>query len=270
MAAMDGMRVICIASNVPGPAAAGLLAAEGAQVIKVEPPFGDYLQSQAPGWYDELNAGFDIRRIDLRSPDGWAAFTALLTDADVLISSHRRAALTRLGITVPALAQIAPQLCWVEVVGDTDAPDIPGHDLTYQAEAGLLAPPAMPRSLFADLAGVQAAARAALALLMGRGRGDACRHRAVGLRQAALGLTAPLRHGVTAPGGFLSGARPEYRIYALRDGWVAMAALEPHFHDRFRASFGDDPAVALAALTRAQVDDLARARDIPLCTLPAD
>lgn len=264
MPALKGISVICIASNVPGPAAAGLLAAEGATVIKVEPPFGDYLQSQAPGWYDELNAGFDIRRINLRNADGWAAFRALLVDADVLISSHRPSALQRLGITAGALAQIAPQLCWVEVVGDAAAPDVPGHDLTYQAEAGLVAPPAMPRSLFADLAGVQDAARAAMTLLLGRQRGDAARHKTVGLRQAAQGLTAPLRHGVTSAGGFLSGARPEYGLYPLRDGWAAVAALEPHFHARFTDVLGPDPAATLAAMTMSEAGEMARNHDIPL------
>lgn len=264
MGALSGLTVLCIAQNLPGPATARELMRDGAQVLKIEPPAGDFLLGAAPDWYRVLNDGFQVQRIDLRDPAGWADFVALMQGADLLISSHRRGALARLGLTPGALAELAPNLCWVEIVGDETAPDVPGHDLTYQAEAGLLSPPAMPRSLLADMGGVARATQAALTLLMGRERGDTARHRAVGLRQSAEWLAEPLHLGLTAPGGFLSGVLPEYRIYPLADGWVAAAAMEAHFAARFHAALGADPAAALAGMTRDQVTKLAEDQDIPL------
>lgn len=261
---LSGLRAICMAINVPGPAAAAILAAQGMEIIKIEPPAGDLTGHAMPGWYAELNRAATVETVDLRSEGGTARFHELLRGADLLISSHRRTALARLGITVPELAALNPALCWVEIVGDTQAPDVPGHDLTYQAAVGLLQGEAMPRTLIADLAGAEAAAGAAAALLLGRERGRPGRHAAVGLRQAAERFAAPVRHRATVAGGILSGARPEYAIYPLADGHVACAAFEPHFKARLDALAGDDPAGFFAALTMAECRALAEAEDLPL------
>lgn len=261
---LAGLRAVCLATNVPGPAAAALLAAQGAELVKIEPPSGDMTATLIPHWYAELNRAARIEIADLRSTEGQAAFRAHIAGADLLITSHRPSALARLGITGPALAAVNPRLCWVEIVGNTEAPEVPGHDLTYQAAAGLLAAPAMPRSLLADLAAAEAAAGAATALLLGRERGRPGRHARVGLLQAALRLAAPVRHGVTVDGGILSGAARDYGIYPLRDGWAACAALEPRFSERLSALAGNDVAAFLAGLTMAEVLALAEAHDLPL------
>ena len=261
---LSGLTAVCMAANVPGPAAAALLARQGMAVVKIEPPAGDMTAHAMPGWYAELNRAAAIKTVDLRAPAGQARFHALLRGADVLISSHRRSALARLGITAPALAAINPGLCWVEIVGDAAAPDVPGHDLTYQASVGLLDPHAMPRTLIADLAGAEAAAAAAAMLLLGRERGRPGRHAAVGLRQAAERFAAPVRHGATVAGGLLAGTGRDYAIYRLSDGWAACAALEPHFSARLTEVAGGDVAGFLAPLTMAQVRALAETHDLPL------
>lgn len=261
---LSGLTVVCMAQNVPGPSAAALLAAQGMAVIKIEPPSGDLTGALMPGWYAGMNSGARVETVDLRAPTGQARFADLLAGADVLISSHRRSALTRLGITVETLAGINPHLCWVEIVGDADAPDVPGHDLTYQATAGLLAGAAMPRTLIADLAGAEAAAAAAAALIAGRERGRPGRHAVIGLRQAADRFAAPVRHGATIGAGLLSGATPEYGIYPLRDGFVACAALEPHFAARLAEVSGGDIAGFFAGLRMGDIPDLAADHDLPL------
>lgn len=261
---LAGLTVLCMATNVPGPAAAALLAAQGMAVIKIEPPAGDLTGQLMPGWYQAMNAGAAVETVDLRAPEGQARFHALCAQADVLISSHRRGALARLGITVPALAAINPGLCWVEIVGDADAPDMPGHDLTYQAAVNLLAGEVMPRSLIADLGGAEAAAAAASALIAGRERGKPIRHAVIGLRHAAERFAAPVRHGATVGGGLLSGATPEYAIYPLREGSVACAALEPHFASRLAEVSGGDIAGIVADLSMTQIRALAEDHDLPL------
>lgn len=261
---LSGLRGICMASNVPGPAAAAQLAAMGMAITKLEPPAGDMTAGLMPDWYAEMNAAATVETVDLRSPDGQARFRDMLAGSDLLISSHRPSALARLGITVEALAVAAPQLCWVEIVGDVAAPEVPGHDLTYQAAVGLLEGGVMPRSLIADLGGTEAAVGAACALLLGRERGQAGRHARVGLKQAAERFAAPVRHGVTIGEGILSGALRDYAVYRLRDGWVACAAVEPHFSARLAEVAGDDFAAFFAEMTRAEVAALAEDKDLPL------
>ncbi|GAA5513877.1 formyl-CoA:oxalate CoA-transferase [Deinococcus carri] len=262
---LSGFRAVSLATNIPGPVAAGLLVREGLSVTKVEPPTGDMLRSASEALYDELRTGMTVQTLDLRLPEGQQALGTLLQDADLLITSQRPSALARLGVTADALAALNPRLCWVEIVGDEDAPEVPGHDLTYQLQVGLVRPPQMPTTLIADLAGAQEAARAALALLLGRERGRSERHRRVGLKQAAAGMALPVRHGLTAPGGWLSGALPQYRLYPLRDGWAGVAALEPHFGRRLAGTLGgQDPDRFLRGLTVDECNRLAHEHDLPV------
>lgn len=262
---LSGFKGVNLAANIPGPVAAQLLRREGLSLVKVEPPAGDMLAGAAPALYRELAEGFQVQTLDLRRADGQARFQELLHGADLLITSQRPGALNRLEVTQENLAALNPRLCWVEIVGDTEEPEVPGHDLTYQLQVGLVRPPQMPATLLADLSAAQEAARAGLALLLGRERGGPERHRQVGLKQAAHALALPVRHGLTAPGGWLSGAQPEYRVYPLKDGWAGVAALEPHFAARLRDTLGEQSAEAfLANLNVEECNRLAHEKDLPV------
>ncbi|WP_261665081.1 CoA transferase [Deinococcus sp. Marseille-Q6407] len=268
---LAGLKAVSLAGNIPGPVAASALLRDGLSVTKVEGPGGDMLAQAAPGLYAELAAGQTVLTLDLRAESGQQAFREQLSGSDLLITSQRPAALARLGVTREALADLNPQLCWVEIVGDTTEPEVPGHDLTYQLQAGLLAPPQMPRSLLADLSGAHEAARAAVTLLLGRERGRPERWRRVGLRQAAEGLALPLRHGLTAEGGWLSGRLPGYRLYALKDGWVGVAALEPHFAGRLEALLdGRRLPEVLGDMTADECNRLAQQHDLPLHAIASE
>lgn len=267
---LAGLRTVCLAANLPGPLAAAHLHRLGMATIRIEPPTGDQLARLAAGWYAEINEGATIVRLDLKTPAGRDACAEYLRAADVLITSHRRASLIRLGISAASLTAVNPELCWVEIVGDIDAPDKPGHDLTYQADLGLLTDGQMPRFLVADLAGAHVAVTAATALLAGRERGCPERHTVVGLRQAAAEFAAPIRHGLTAAGGPLSGSLPRYRVYRLADGYVACAALEPRFEHALSALAGDaDLTRFFAGLTVGECRRLADTHDLPLAPYPS-
>jgi crotonobetainyl-CoA:carnitine CoA-transferase CaiB-like acyl-CoA transferase len=107
-----------------------------------------------------------------------------------------------------------------------------GHDLTYVAQLGLVEPPAMPRTLLADLAGAERAVSATLALLLKRARGGGISRAYVSLRESARLFGLPYAHGLTSEGGPLGGGVAGYGVYRASDGWVAVAALEPHFMAR--------------------------------------
>ena len=228
--ALTGIRVVSTAFNIPGPVAAAMLRDMGTAVVKVEPPSGDPLLLAAPAWYAALVSDVEVLRIDLKTDEGRRAFEALLATADLLLTASRPDSLQRLGLSWPDLHHDYPRLCHVSIVGHPAPREgVAGHDLTYQAEAGLLAPGAMPRTLTADFAGAQQAVIAALHLLFARERSGAAGMTTVSLVSAAATFAEPLRHHLTGPDGLLGGALPAYNIYPTLDGSVALAALEPQF-----------------------------------------
>jgi crotonobetainyl-CoA:carnitine CoA-transferase CaiB-like acyl-CoA transferase len=234
---LEGLRVVSIALNLPGPAACARLRDLGAAVAKIEPPAGDPFEAFCPAWYRRLHEAMEVGRLDLKSDIGREALARRLEGADLLVTAQRPAALERLGLGPEALARF-PDLCHVAIAGHAPPDEaVAGHDLTYLAEAGLVAPPALPSTLFADMAGAERAVSTALALLVARGRGGSERRAVASLAEAAQALAAPRREGLTAPGALLGGGFAGYNLYAAKRGWVALAALEPHFAERLRAHF---------------------------------
>jgi alpha-methylacyl-CoA racemase len=193
------------------------------------------LATACPAWYATLHAGQEVIRLNLKHEADRAQLDPLLAAADLLITASRPAGLARLGLAWDDLHRAHPNLCQVAIVGHS-APEVdrPGHDLTYQATVGLLVPPALPHVLLADLAGAERAVAVALALLLARQRGLGSGYREVALAGMAEDFAAPLRYGLTAPGGLLGGGLPTYNIYPAQDGWVALAALEPAFFKRLQ------------------------------------
>lgn len=273
---LANLRIVTMATNLPGPLAAARLAALGADIVKVEPPEGDALATVEPAWYQELASGQDIRIIDLKTERGHAEFLLLLADADLLLTSSRPAALARLGLSWRELSARFPRLCQVAIVGHAGPEaERPGHDLTYQAAVGLVDGPVMPRSPYADLTGAERAATEACAALLSRQLGGRPSYREVSLAAAAAYLAEPLRRGLTVPGGPLGGGIPGYGVYRTREGHIALACLEPHFLRRLTESLAVDGSRARlerAFLTRtaAEWEEWAMARDIPLTRVAAD
>jgi alpha-methylacyl-CoA racemase len=270
-ASLEGVRLVTLAQNVPGPAAASRLQSFGASVVKVEPPNGDSLASSNPAWYEALAAEQEILRLDLKSDAGRDRLDEHLAEADVLLTSNRLAALARLGLGPEELSARYPRLCYVAITG-YPAPheDAPGHDLTYLADLGLLSPPEMPRTLLADLAGAERAVSATLALLLDRERGMGAGYAEVALSEAAAFFADPLRYGITKPGAHLGGGFPGYGLYEARDGWVAVAALEAHFWERLLLELGleeatrEDLEEAFLQRTAEEWEQWATERDLPL------
>ncbi len=291
MKMLKGVKVLSLALNLPGPAALSRLRTLGAQCVKIEPPAAtpagsaDPMKSYAPAAYEALHDGIRIVVADLKTDKGRRKLAQELARTDVLLTSFRPAALKKLGLDWKTLHQQYPALSMVSIVGWPGArADIPGHDLTYMAELDLVNGLELPPTLFADMGGALMASEAVLQALLQRhqrGRGSQCE---VALSEAAAWLALPRHWGLTQASGAVGGAHAGYRVYACRDGRVAVAALEPHF----AAALCDAAGITLrsaqdllapatrAALadwfvrqTRAGLDALALGRDLPLHTLPA-
>ena len=170
---LRGVNVLSLAPNLPGPIAARRLAEMGAKVTKIEGPSGDLMAQAAPTYYEWLCEGQQVVALNLKEEADRGQLKELLSTGDVLITSSRPAALARLGLSWEELHAAYPRLCQVAIVGHSgEDADLAGHDLTYQAHAGTLLPPAMPTVPMADLAGAELAVQAALALLLGRDAGE--------------------------------------------------------------------------------------------------
>jgi alpha-methylacyl-CoA racemase len=230
---LQGVKIVSLALNVPGPVAAARLTKLGAEVIKVEPPSGDATSTVAAGWYQSLCQRQTVLRLDLKDPDGKAGLDELLASADLLLASFRPSALQRLGLDWESLHTRHPKLCFVGIIGyPAPLQERTGHDLTYQSDVGLLRPPQMPSTLFIDLAGAERAVSMALAVLNQVARKGEAGCAWVSLHECARDLAEPLKAGLTSEGGPLGGGYPLYGFYQANDGWIAIAALEPHFAER--------------------------------------
>lgn len=241
-APLTGVRAVTLAPNIPGPAAARRLVQLGATVTKIEPPAGDPVATYAPGYHRWLAEGQEIRTLDLKTDGGRRDLAALLTEADLLVTSSRPRALAKLGLAWDDLHTRYPRLCQVAVVGyPGTGVDRPGHDLTYQAEAGTLDPPHLPTLPVADLLGAERVVGDAVALLYRAARAGDGGYREVPLAAGIEDAAHAVNSGLSGPGALLGGALPAYGLYRAADGWIALAALEPHFAAGLADGLGVDP-----------------------------
>jgi crotonobetainyl-CoA:carnitine CoA-transferase CaiB-like acyl-CoA transferase len=270
---LDAIRIITIANNLPGPSAASTLQRMGASVTKLEPPGGDFLEKLCPSWYASLNEGKEILRLDLKSPSGMARLEAMLESCDLLITSIRPSSLRHLSLDWPNVHCRYPRLCQVAIVGySSREQNRAGHDLTYVASSGLLSPPSLPRMLLADVVGAQRAVSSALALLYAREKGHGAGYAEVSLIRGAEIAAESLRYGLTAPNGILGGGLPQYNLYETRLGWIALAALEPHFWESFTRELGipdagvtcDDLRKLFLRQSASEWEEWATRHDIPI------
>src|SRR5262249_24594497 len=178
----SGIRVLDLTRLAPGPYATLVLADLGAEVVKLEAPGGDPNRQMPPGqgWvFAALNRGKRSQELDLKRPGAVEAVFRLLARCDVLGEGFRPGGMDRLGLGNAELVERFPRLVVCALSGfGQDGPDRlrAGHDLGYQARAGLLglggqgSAPAMPGGQVADIGGAWVAVAGILAALLARAR----------------------------------------------------------------------------------------------------
>jgi crotonobetainyl-CoA:carnitine CoA-transferase CaiB-like acyl-CoA transferase len=243
-----------------------MLANLGARVIKVEEPeLGDPLRGAPPFrrgrsvLAESLLSGVESIALDLKREGGREVLGAMLDAADVLLETFRPGALARLGFSPAVLRQERPRLVICSISGwGSGGPDAgrSGHDLSYQARAGALAPTGrMPNVPSADLQGAWSAVSGICAALFSRertGRGawiDASLFDAAivgNVTNIAAGSTSASPPDDGPPTGPLTGALPCYRLYRTADRKLfALAALEERFWRIFCEAAGRSDLVSL-------------------------
>jgi len=154
--ALHGVRVLDLTQMMSGPFCTMLLADQGADVIKVEPPGGEATRGFGPhfeddslrafgGYFQSINRNKRSICIDLKSDAGKAAFRRLVEGADVLVENFRAGVMDRLGLSYETLAELNPRLVYAAIRGFGDPrtgvspyQDWPAYDIVAQAMGGIM------------------------------------------------------------------------------------------------------------------------------------
>ena len=250
LGALDGVRVLDLASVGPAARATRLLADYGADVVKVGPvPSRSGVATVPPSYAYSGHRGMRRALFDLKNDDGRQAFLTLARGADVVVESFRPGVVDRLGIGYSAVQAVNERIvyCSTSGFGQTGPrSQWAGHDLNYLAVSGYLhcsgrdaeGAPALPGATVADIAaGGMHAAMAMMAALLRREQTGHGEHLDVSVADGALGMMSLYadEHLATGaepgPGHYiLTGRYACYGVYACADGRsLSVAAIEPAF-----------------------------------------
>jgi crotonobetainyl-CoA:carnitine CoA-transferase CaiB-like acyl-CoA transferase len=191
MGALSGIKVVDLSLFLPGPMLTVMMADQGANVVKVEPPSGDPARTMPPisagqsVWFRQVNRGKKSVALDLKQEAGRRRLLELVHDADVFVEGFRPGVMKRLGFDYQRLSKVNPRLvyCSISAFGQNGSmAEHPAHDLVVQALTGFLSvndkgdgEPVVPAVPSADMAAGLTGLSAVLMALVARertGRGD--------------------------------------------------------------------------------------------------
>jgi formyl-CoA transferase len=157
--ALQGLRVLDLTQMLAGPFATMLLADQGADVIKIEPPGGDRTRRNGPwlpgalpfdeggfgAYFGSVNRNKRSIVIDLKTETGRAQLLAMVAQADVLVENYRAGVMEGLGLSYETLAERNPRLVYAALrgfgdprTGRTAYTDWPAYDPVAQAMGGIM------------------------------------------------------------------------------------------------------------------------------------
>lgn len=145
---LEGVKVLDFTEVIAGPLAGRLLADLGADVIKIEPPWGEpwrfnlpFLPTESRGFM-VYNRGKRSLPLDLTKPDAQEILGRLIPKTDVALVNYRPDVATKLRVDYETLAEINPRVVYCELTGyGRQGPDshLPGYDMILQSMSGLMA-----------------------------------------------------------------------------------------------------------------------------------
>jgi crotonobetainyl-CoA:carnitine CoA-transferase CaiB-like acyl-CoA transferase len=255
---LAGIRIVDCSAVLSGPLATMILADQGAEVIKVEPPgLGDVLRL-APfargglgAFFVNGNRGKRSIALDLHQPRAREILLELVRGADVFVQNFRPGAVERLRIAEPDLRAVAPDLIYVSISGFGESGPYAQrrvYDPVIQALTGSIAIQVHPdvgerdliRHVVCDKASAYTAAQAITAALFARARGAGGQHVRLAMLDAALAFFWPdgmMEHTMVGDG--VRAGPTLYQIYRLTrtaDGHlIYFAVSDVEFHGLFRA-----------------------------------
>jgi crotonobetainyl-CoA:carnitine CoA-transferase CaiB-like acyl-CoA transferase len=243
--ALDGYRIIDVTQMISGPVATRILADQGADVIKVEPPMGDLTRGLggARRKYSPIFATTNRNKrsvvLDLKQERGVAALLRLVAGADVFVQNFRPGVAERMGLGESALRAVAPNIIYTSISGFGDSGPYAGkrvYDPVIQALSGLASiqggssgRPRMLRLIVPDKLTAVTAAQSITAALLSRERTGRGQHVRLAMLDAVVSFMWP--EGMaryTYMGDGIGQSRvPERRdlVFETKDGYMTAGTV---------------------------------------------
>ena len=245
---LAGIRVLDLSAYIAGPYGCTLLADQGAEVIKIEPPSGDNLRKYPSTLEAESRAFLGVNRgkrglvLDLKQPEALDVLIQLVKSADVLVHNFRPNVPARLGISYEQLREVNPRLIYCAVTGYGETGpnrDKAGYDQVLQTMSGMCTlqgkhdgPPEIVYGSVVDYYAAALVAAGVSSALFERERTGVGQYVGVSLLRSA--LTMQSARMIWAEGepkdlsrdmrsGGITGIHP------TRDGHLYISANTPHF-----------------------------------------
>ncbi len=299
---LEGIRILAIEQYGAGPYGAQLLAELGAEVIKIEAPSmgGDVSRGTGPyflgpddsQFFQTFSRGKKSVALELKTPEGRAAFEALVRTADAVVDNLRGDQPAKLRLTYDDLKAINPAIvaAHLSAYGRGNSRETwPGYDYLMQAEAGFMTltgePDAPPTRFGLSMVDFMTGAVWALgivsAVLCARHTGEGCDVDVslfdVALHQTSYPAVWAMNEGHEV-GRLPRGAHPTIapsQLVRTQDGWALLMCQTPKFWSLFCAMTGrqdlaQDPRFADIPARRANLPALTAALDALFATRPTD
>lgn len=242
--ALSGFRIVDVTQVISGPLATRILADQGADVIKVEPPSGDILRHM--GGIAGLSPTFTTTNrskrsvvLDLKKPEGLEILKRLVAGADVFIQNSRPGAAEAMGIGEDVLRAINPKLIYVSISGFGESgpyshkrvydPLIQGMSALAEIQGGPGGRPRLVRIIVPDKVTALTAAQSITAALLARERTGEGQHVRLSMLDAVLAFVWP--EGM-AYHTFVSKDLPKPKqvarrdlVYETADGYVMVSTV---------------------------------------------
>lgn len=248
------IRVVDLSQGLAGPTCGLYLAEHGAEVVKVEPPEGDWGRNMGTPVAGISPMGHSYNRgkrglaIDLKSAAGKEAVLRLARSADVFIQSARPGAMRRLGLDFEAIKVVKPNIVYVSVSGygqTGPAHALPMTDTVAQAFSGLMSinkgrdgvPHKIDTTIVDNVTGLYAFQATAMAL-WGRTAETPAVHLDISLMQAAAALQTHRIVEYSATQKMPEALNPPAGSFPTKDGWIAVTLVTEEQWRRICAAIG--------------------------------
>ncbi|NYT63565.1 CoA transferase [Alcaligenaceae bacterium] len=262
---LGGLLVLDLSQGIAGPYCGMVLRQQGARVIKVEPPSGDWGRQMGRAREGNTaisiayNAGKESVVLDTRQQEGRAALRRLAEKADIIIQNFRPGVAERMGAGYAELSKANPKLIYVSISGygpEGPAKDLPALDTTMQAVSGLMYvnrdAAGQPRRIglvLVDLTtGLYAAQSVGMALYRAALNGHG-RHIQVSMLQTSAALQSyVVLDDAMFPGDESAIFNVPTGLFATRTGLLYLSMLNDAMFERLAGLLGFDDWLADASL----------------------
>lgn len=243
---LHDIRVLDLTAMVSGPVATMILADQGADVIKVEPPAGDILRNLGvmrrgmSAFFLSCNRSKRSLSLDLQRPAGLAVVKKLIGTADVFVQNFRPGAIERMGLDEDLVRGIRPDIVYVSISGFGDQGPYAHkrvYDPVIQALCGLAdiqadhatGTPRMVRTIIPDKTTAVTAAQAITAALFARERTGQGQHVRLSMLDTMISFLWPeASSGLTFVGHEVDPAQAQFSrdlVFETQDGYITAAAV---------------------------------------------